>query len=42
MIGYYNTMIRYHLGIDPKTLSISEWAEKVAQLEHIRESESRF
>lgn len=41
MIGYYSTMIQVYTGVDPKNLSLSQWAEKVAQIKDIRESESK-
>lgn len=40
MIGYYNSMLQYY-GIDPKSLSLQQWAEKVAQLEDLRKQESK-
>jgi hypothetical protein len=40
VIGYFNTLIRYYLHQDPDTLTDAEWALTVAQLKHIRQSES--
>ena len=41
MIGYFNTLIRYYLHQDPDGLSDQQWAETIAQLKHIRESEAK-
>jgi len=39
-IGYYNTMIRYYLHMDPDNLSDQQWATTIAQLADIRKRES--
>ncbi|CAL2108181.1 hypothetical protein T190115A13A_60176 [Tenacibaculum sp. 190524A02b] len=41
MIGYYNSMLAYY-GIDTKNLSLNQWAERVAQIEDIREKEGKY
>lgn len=41
MIGYFNTLIRYYLHMDPDNLSDQQWAQTIAQLKHIRQSESK-
>lgn len=41
MIGYFNTLLRYYLGVDPDTLSDQQWAQMLAQLRHIRQSENK-
>ncbi|CAA0253818.1 conserved hypothetical protein [Tenacibaculum maritimum] len=40
-IGYINTLLEYHLGINPKELSNKAWAEKFAQLVEIRKREGK-
>jgi hypothetical protein len=35
-----NTMLEYHLHIDPGTLTDNEWAEKINQLADIRKREA--
>lgn len=40
MVGYLNTLIRYYLHMDPDGLSDLQWAQTIAQLKHIRQSES--
>lgn len=40
-IGYVNTMMEYYLGINPNELTDEEWGEKYAQLQDIREKESK-
>ena len=35
-----NAQLRYHLHIDPSTLTDEEWAEKLAQLADIRKKEN--
>lgn len=40
MVGYFNTLIRYYLHMDPDALSDQQWAQTIAQLKHIRQSES--
>lgn len=39
-MGYLNTMLRYYLHIDPDTLSDQQWAQTIAQLRHIRQTEA--
>ena len=39
-IGYFDTLLRYYLGVDPDSLSDQQWAQMLAQLRHIRQSES--
>ncbi|WP_262601914.1 hypothetical protein [Kaistella daneshvariae] len=34
-----DTMLEYYLGIDPEKLTDEEWAEKIAQLDDIRQKE---
>lgn len=41
MIGYFNTLIRYYLHMDPDSLSDQQWAQTIAQLKHIRQAESK-
>ena len=36
-----NTLMQYHLGIDPDLLSDEAWAEKYEQLKDIREKEAK-
>lgn len=38
--GYFDTMLRYYLHVDPDTLSDQQWVTMIAQLKHIRESEA--
>ena len=40
MVGYFDNLIRYYLHMDPSGLSDQQWAETIAQLKHIRQSES--
>ena len=40
MVGYFDNLIRYYLHMDPSELSDQQWAETIAQLKHIRQSES--
>jgi hypothetical protein len=35
-----DTMLRYYLHIDPDTLTDQQWAEKIQQLKHIRQTEA--
>ena len=37
MVGYFNTLIRYYLHMDPDQLSDQQWAQSIAQLKHIRQ-----
>lgn len=41
MVGYFNTLIRYYLHMDPDGMSDLQWAQTIAQLKHIRESEGK-
>ena len=41
MVGYFDTLIRYYLHMDPDSLSDQQWAQTIAQLKHIRQSESK-
>ena len=40
-IMYFDTLLRYHLHIDPNTLSDEEWAITIKQLEDIRKAENK-
>ncbi len=40
-VGYINTLLEYYLHINPNELSDEEWAEKLAQLNNIRDRESK-
>mgnify|MGYP000262365020 CR=1 FL=1 len=40
-ISYIDTLLRYHLHIDPDKLSDEEWAVTFAQLEDIRKQERK-
>ena len=40
MVGYFDTLIRYYLHMDPDGLTDLQWAQTIAQLNHIRQSES--
>ena len=39
-IGYINTLMRYHLHINPDELSDEQWAQTFKQLAEIRKTES--
>ena len=39
-IGYFNTMLRYYLHVDPDTLTDQQWAAMIAQLTDIRKKEA--
>ena len=41
MVGYFDTLIRYYLHMEPDGLSDQQWAQIIAQLKHIRQSESK-
>lgn len=40
-VMYYDTMLRYHLHIDPEKLSDEEWAVQIKQLEDYRKKEAK-
>ena len=40
-VGYIDTLMAYHLGIDTSTLSDARWAESYAQLVHISKQEAK-
>jgi hypothetical protein len=40
-LAYVDTLLEYHLGIDPSKLSDEEWALKFKQLQDIRKREGK-
>lgn len=41
MVGYINTLLRYHgVSQDPDSLTDSEWAMRIVHLKNIRKKES--
>lgn len=40
-ITYVDTLMQYHLNIEPSVLTDKQWAEKFKQLEDIRQKEAK-